>query len=344
MMNRNKPNQTKYIRPSIQFLKHYPGIEYELLDVWTPTKVYPYATLVKSYKHLSAHPRQWRILYYISNMKWYEILTDKHSHRTCRQKIEKQIEDSNPDIVISVHPTMNYVPERAVRNIGEKKGKYIPFFTVVTDFGSAHCTWFQSNVDMIYVASKRILKLAKRRGNLMDDKIVMSGLPIREDFAIEADKMGDRTTAQGKEYRKNMKTVLGINPNKKTILLMGGGEGVGSLSQIAGALRRQLTNQGVDATILVVCGRNERLKNELNQKDWDAEEAKVNGGKNRGKRRKKNQDDVQVTKKGDVEVIGLGFITNMADYMVAADILVSKAGPGTIAEAAALGLPVMITR
>jgi 1,2-diacylglycerol 3-beta-galactosyltransferase len=39
----------------------------------------------------------------------------------------------------------------------------------------------------------------------------------------------------------------------------------------------------------------------------------------------------------------LGFVNNMADYMVAADILVSKAGPGTIAEAACVGLPVLLT-
>jgi len=31
------------------------------------------------------------------------------------------------------------------------------------------------------------------------------------------------------------------------------------------------------------------------------------------------------------------------EYMVAADVLVSKAGPGTIAEAAAVGLPIMVT-
>eukprot|EP00559_Dactyliosolen_fragilissimus_P008671 CAMPEP_0184872292 /NCGR_PEP_ID=MMETSP0580-20130426/41201_1 /TAXON_ID=1118495 /ORGANISM="Dactyliosolen fragilissimus" /LENGTH=128 /DNA_ID=CAMNT_0027375061 /DNA_START=1426 /DNA_END=1812 /DNA_ORIENTATION=- len=33
----------------------------------------------------------------------------------------------------------------------------------------------------------------------------------------------------------------------------------------------------------------------------------------------------------------------MAEYMVASDIIVSKAGPGTIAEAAAVGLPVLLT-
>jgi len=49
------------------------------------------------------------------------------------------------------------------------------------------------------------------------------------------------------------------------------------------------------------------------------------------------------TRKGEVTVVGLGFVTKMAEYMVAADVLVSKAGPGTIAEAASLSLPVMLT-
>ena len=44
-----------------------------------------------------------------------------------------------------------------------------------------------------------------------------------------------------------------------------------------------------------------------------------------------------------VKVMGLGFITNMAEYMVATDVLVTKAGPGTIAEAASLSLPIMLT-
>jgi 1,2-diacylglycerol 3-beta-galactosyltransferase len=46
---------------------------------------------------------------------------------------------------------------------------------------------------------------------------------------------------------------------------------------------------------------------------------------------------------GSVAVEGLGFVTRMAEYMVASDVLVSKAGPGTISEAAALSLPVLLT-
>ena len=46
---------------------------------------------------------------------------------------------------------------------------------------------------------------------------------------------------------------------------------------------------------------------------------------------------------GKVSVVGLGFATRMAEYMVTVDVLVSKAGPGTISEAAALSLPVVLT-
>ena len=44
-----------------------------------------------------------------------------------------------------------------------------------------------------------------------------------------------------------------------------------------------------------------------------------------------------------VNVVPLSFVKNMAEWMVAADVLVTKAGPGTIAEAAALNLPIMLT-
>jgi len=137
---------------------------------------------------------------------------------------------------------------------------------------------------------------------------------------------------------------------------MGGGEGVGSLSEITKGLYNNLKKQGIDATICVVCGRNEKLCDELNTKDWDEVDAT---DKKKKRKRKKIQgffrskriqqaldqanNDKPNLKPGNVNVVGLGFVTRMAEYMVAADVLVTKAGPGTIAEAAAVGLPVMIT-
>ena len=43
------------------------------------------------------------------------------------------METMDVDVVVSVHPTMNYVPLLAIRRISEKVGRDIPFFTVVTE-------------------------------------------------------------------------------------------------------------------------------------------------------------------------------------------------------------------
>jgi 1,2-diacylglycerol 3-beta-galactosyltransferase len=347
------------------------------VDVWTPTKVYPYHTLVPSYKYLSAHPQRWKALYYLSNTRWYEKITNLHSTLTCYDKIKQQLEEYDPDVVVSVHPTMNYLPEKIIREISKARNKYVPFFTVVTDFGSGHCTWFQGTVDKMYVASERIKTLAKRRGaKVKDEHLVMTGLPIRDDFARLAEKMNGRTTQEGKAFRKEVKAQLGLDPEKRMILVMGGGEGVGSLGIIAEQLYLKLRSEGVDATICAVCGRNDKTRMELETKDWDAAYAKVDPfQKSRTNRRRfrlfkilgqklhhkkikghgkgymdsrmtPNTDVISSTsrRQGKVNVVGLGFVSNMADYMVASDVLVSKAGPGTIAEAASVGLPVMITR
>ena len=341
-----------------QFLIHFPGSSYDLLDIWTEDGVLPYRALVNSYKHLSAHPRQWRVLFHASNSRPWELLMDWHSTFMCENRIRRRIASYNPDVIVSVHPAMNNAPMIATRKISQKAGKHIPFFTVVTDLGSAHCTWFQKRAEKIYVASERLRKLAKRRGRAPDENIVMAGLPIRHDFAVQAEAMGDRTSDTGKAYQAQTKEKLGLDPNKPVVLLMGGGEGVGSLESITSELYTSLTKHGVDATICVVCGRNEKLQRSLTERNWSdvlSGEHKVRKRLfrwfGRARRSKQIQDSLdkgasegeQSHRSGQVKVVGLGFVTNMADYMVAADVLVSKAGPGTIAEAAAVGLPIMLT-
>ena len=287
---------------------------------------------------------------------------DLHSTWTCEKRIRNRIASYNPDVVVSVHPAMNYTPLKALQKIAKETGKHVPFFTVVTDLGSGHCTWFHRQVDKLFLASDRLRQLAKRRGRTPDNKIVMTGLPIRNDFSVQASKLGDRTTESGKAYQLQMKKQLlqdntNCDPNAPMILVMGGGEGVGSLSNIVDELYVSCTKRGVDATICVICGRNEKLQDQLQNRDWlsvanrDQKirlksripiigERKRCIAIQRALNRAKQEPPQRL---GKVNVIGLGFITNMADYMVGSEVLVTKAGPGTIAEAAAVGLPIMLT-
>jgi 1,2-diacylglycerol 3-beta-galactosyltransferase len=310
---------------------------------------------------MSAHPRQWRLFYYLSNTRANEIFANFHSRILCGNSIKQRIESFNPDVVVSVHPTMNYTPLVQTQRISKELGKHIPFYTVVTDLGSGHSMWFSKNVDKLYVASERLRKIAIRRAKAPEEMIFKAGLPIRHDFAVQAENMGDRTTEDGKAYQRMMRQFLGVSPDKHLVLVMGGGEGVGYLAAIVDELYTAFYKQGVDATICVVCGRNEKLRKSLETRDWDAV-AKTEKKPRKHRRllnyfhrvRRSRKIDAAIKKveeleevphaNGKVNVVGLGFVTNMAEYMAASDILVTKAGPGTIAEAAAVGLPVFLTR
>ena len=345
-----------------------------------------------SYKHLSSNPKQWKLLYEISNNKPFEIASNLHIKLACERRFRERIKSYSPDVVVSVHPLMNSVPASACKKISQETGKHLPIFTVVTDLASCHITWFSKEVENLFVASDEISKLATKKGGVPEEKLIQIGLPIRHDFAVQAELLGDRMSEAGQLYQIQLREKMGLkHPDNRTILVMGGGEGVGSLSAIVDALFIELSRKGIDATLLVVCGRNEKLRTDLEDRDWDITMTKtrlsnelpscwappivpsVSGGcldqsfASRIKRivstntmtnaiqvplpselsSDESSDEADTLDRsivsGRVEVVGLGFVTNMSEYMAASDVLVTKAGPGTIAEAAAVGLPVMLT-
>ena len=418
-----------------QFQILFPGSTYDLLDVVEKDGTPPYSSLVSYYKHLSAHPSQWKLVYSVSNSRAFEMLADAHLKLMCERAVRKSIKSYNPDVVISVHPLMTNVPVLSCSKISNETGRHLPIFTVVTDLGSAHCLWFANGVEKMFVGSEQVRELAKSRGKVPEETLELIGLPIRHDFAIQAEKLGERMSPEGVAYQQKVRADLGLPiTDRKTVLVMGGGEGVGSLSNIVNALYVELVSQGIDALILVVCGRNKKLKDSLDNRDWSEvvrrwNAAKVQSGltvpiltvddfcgptslpspgcieggtvtgqirrmwskgtlmgnaismplpETDSEEEKKLQDaevaeaaaqlesftvddvnslddseevgdstpaekmDAGVTP-GKVKVVGLGFVKRMAEFMVAADVLVSKAGPGTISEAAAVSLPVMLT-
>lgn len=107
------------------------------------------------------------------------------------------------------------------------------------------------------------------------------------------------------------KTALGLDSSLPTILLVGGGEGAGGLERAAYALGRL----DLKAQLLVITGRNTALRHQL-----DCDKASFS-----------------------VPTTVLGFVHNMPQLMRAADVVATKAGPGSISEAMACGLPIVLT-
>lgn len=74
----------------------------------------------------------------------------------------------------------------------------------------------------------------------------------------------------------------------------------------------EIDASGLDIALVIVCGRNQRLKADLEARTW--------------------QNPAFI----------YGFIREMPDFMRAADYIVTKAGPGTVAEALNAQLPIIL--
>lgn len=110
------------------------------------------------------------------------------------------------------------------------------------------------------------------------------------------------------EDKSAVRRKLGWPVNRQIVLLMAGGAGVGPLRSFGEAI----VTSGLSATPVIVTGKNKRLASSLRKQAWAG------------------------------SALIYDFVDDMPEFMQAADILVTKAGPGTIIEALNTNLPMII--
>jgi 1,2-diacylglycerol 3-beta-galactosyltransferase len=143
--------------------------------------------------------------------------------------------------------------------------------------------------------------------------------------------------------KNSIRKKLGLFKNIKTVLLMGGGDGVGGMKAITYRLVHRLSKMKKSddifykryepvelaaakedelkddefalSQVVVICGHNKQLYDEIQRRKWPK----------------------------NVKVVAKKFVNNVDEYMAAADCLITKAGPGTIAEAMIRGLPIILS-
>jgi 1,2-diacylglycerol 3-beta-galactosyltransferase len=193
------------------------------------------------------------------------------------------------DLIVTVHPIANAF---ALRALGRDRP---PFYTVATDLVTTHALWFDVRADRIFVPTEAARERALAC-HMPPEKIEVVGLPVADRYCKP---IGNKRTP-----RKKLSWPL----NKQIVLLVGGGDGMGPLARTAHAI----DESGLDLGIVIVCGRNEKLKAALESQAWEN------------------------------PTFIYGFRRDMPEFMRAADIIVTKAGPGTIAEALNANLPIIL--
>ncbi|MED4599894.1 glycosyltransferase [Paenibacillus validus] len=198
------------------------------------------------------------------------------------QKLMKVILQEKPDVIVSTFPF------GGISDQLKRRGMSILTFTILTDF-VLHNRWLYSIPDRFYVATEDLRREMIERG-IPGDIITVSGIPIREPFY---------ETSRPREDGES----------EPSVLIMAGAYGVlRDLKKITGQL---LSAAGV--RIHVVCGKNDKLKNEL-----------------------------QASFAADPRVRLYGFVDDIHKLMSRSSCIVTKAGGITLSEAIHINVPIII--
>ncbi|MBM3128024.1 MAG: glycosyltransferase [Chloroflexi bacterium] len=264
-----------------------------LVDVFKRAARFPLNYAPEAYLPFTTYFESlWGLGFRISNHRAITRLVAPYLRVSLARGLRALLRDAQPDLIVSTHPIFVELGRRALRAIGSRA----PFVTVVTDLFDAHCFWFDPEVDLCIVPTDGARNVARQFG-MPDQKLRVVGQPVSLKFV-------DNGISQRAARAK-----LELAADPTTILLVGGGEGMGPLYAIARALDRER----LPIQLVIIAGRNKPLQEKLRATIWN------------------------------IPVRVEGFVTNMPDWMHASDLIITKAGPGTICEALACGLPILLS-
>jgi 1,2-diacylglycerol 3-beta-galactosyltransferase len=273
-------------------IRHPGEVAIEMIDVFRSYTPFPFKYMPEMYPWLISRSKtSWGVGYYLTNTGSSVRLITRGMYASIEKGLKRMLDEHPADVVVCVHSVLTRPSMQAFSELGQRP----PFIVVVTDLVSTHKFWFDRRVDRCLVPTQAAYENGLDSG-LKPEQLRVTGLPVHPNFA---ERLVDKTAARAQ---------LGWDPNLPTILIVGGGEGMGPLYKTA----RAINDARLECQLAVIAGRNEELKANLESSDW-------------------NQPTHIYP-----------FVTNMPVLMAASDILVSKAGPATISEACIAGLPVIL--
>lgn len=264
-----------------------PDSEVNIIDTFQYINGALHKVVMGSYMEtLKFTPKVWGYLY--EQAQEGEMLVDLGQllSKLLSPRLEQLLNDYKPDVILTTHA----FPTGMIAVLKQRGQLNVPLVAAVTDY-HVHSFWVHPEVDRFYLPAKD-LSYSCKKFNINPAKILGTGIPIRSQFAKAQDKQ---------EARKALNIA-----KKTTLLVMGGGWGLGRIELITKELLKHEEFQ-----VLVVAGTNKELKNSL--LSIRNERLKV-----------------------------FGFVENMVQVMSASDLIISKPGGVTIAEILAVGKPLVI--
>jgi 1,2-diacylglycerol 3-beta-galactosyltransferase len=244
--------------------------------------------------------------------KWARLINDPISvpifklktrvlHRLWCHRLRQYWREQQPDLVVSLMPIVNRVLCESLQL--ELPGT--PFVTAMTDF--ADCPphfWMEPQEQFLICPSRRAMQQAKAFGYSDEKLFQTSGVVIHPRFNQPVTLNGRTMDSVARSMERQR---LRLEPDVLTGLITFGSHGSRAMLEIADRLERSELN----LQLIFICGRNEMLARELQQRPSRFPRHVV------------------------------GFTPDMPYYMQLADFFIGKPGSVGISEAIAMKLPVI---
>jgi len=236
-------------------------------------------------------PQVWDAMYDNPKIVKNSESLKKFLHKTSHDKIAKLIDRHKPDTIVCTQafPCGMVADYKVAHNLTFK------IVGVLTDF-APHSFWINPGVDYYVVPSEDARERFIKKG-VPPDSIKVYGIPLRPKFAQKLD-------------RKAIAHHLGLSADLPTILIMGGGQGLGPIKKIF----KSLVKIDLPFQIIVLAGTNKKVIKQI-QKEM---------------------------KKTSNKVLLYEFATNVDELMELSTLIITKPGGVTTSECLTKGLPMMI--
>ena len=226
----------------------------------------------------------------ITNYKVLQRVFSAVQSKKMRQKLISRMESFRADIVLNTHISTALRAKEVTNNK--------PIITVynpdvmIQPFYHGYC-------DMVMVSSERGYNKVMGKYGYNSDNLKLVPFPIREE-----------AFNYSKNKKENLKR-LGLE-DKLTIVLFEGGYGLGKIKKIC----KRLIKTDLCANVIAICGKNEKLYNDLKK----------------------------LKPHPNIKFVVEGFCPCTLSYLAAADIFMGKSGASSVAEPAFFGVAEIITK
>ena len=132
-------------------------------------------------------PGLYRLSYEVSNSRQVSEVVEGALTLMLQKIMADTIRDFKPDIILNTNEMFNTPIGKALQESEPR----IPAYTVVTDLADVHSLWFSSEPDRFYIANEWV-KVKALESGVPEEKLVISGIPVSPDFALNQVKKGPR--------------------------------------------------------------------------------------------------------------------------------------------------------